>query len=142
LKLYMDCIFCKIIEGELPSYKVYEDKRVLAFLDINPVNKGHVLVVPKEHFNKFTDAPKDLLKDMISVIQNISLGVMDAVGAEGFNLGINNGAVAGQIVHHLHFHIMPRFENDGLNLWTGKTLTEEEMKRTAENIRRSLAKDY
>ena len=142
MKLYMDCIFCKIIEGELPSYKVYEDKRVLAFLDINPVNKGHVLVVPKEHFNKFTDAPKDLLKDMISVIQNISLGVMDAVGAEGFNLGINNGAVAGQIVHHLHFHIMPRFENDGLNLWTGKTLTEEEMKRTAENIRRSLAKDY
>jgi len=134
----MDCIFCKVVEGELPSYKIYEDKRILAFLDINPVNKGHVLVIPKEHFNKLTDAPKDLLKDMIVAVQVIANGVMEAVGAEGFILCVNNGRVSGQLVDHLHFHIIPRFDNDNLNLWPGKTMTNEEMSRISEGIKNIL----
>ena len=133
----MDCIFCKIIEGELPCYKVYEDKRVIAFLDINPINKGHVLVVPKEHYNNLLDTPKDLLKDLVIVIQKLTPDILEAIGAKDFNVGLNNGRAAGQIVDHVHFHVIPRFVGDNLHHWPGKTLTDEEMKRIAHNIKKS-----
>ncbi|MBU1131428.1 HIT family protein [Patescibacteria group bacterium] len=131
----MDCIFCKIIEGELPSAKVYEDKRILAFLDINPVNKGHVLVIPKEHYNNFLELPPDLLKELIVVVQKLSQPIMEAVGADGFNLVLNNGQAAGQLVHHVHFHIIPRFNNDNLHPWPGKTYQENEKERIAASIK-------
>lgn len=130
----MDCIFCKIIEGELPSAKVYEDKRIVAFLDINPINKGHTLIIPKEHYNNLNEIPLDLLKELIVVIQKLSRPVMEVVGADGFNLGFNNGQAAGQIVDHVHFHIIPRFKNDNLHPWPGKTYQESEIKRIAESI--------
>ena len=133
----MECIFCKIIEGELPCYKVYEDKRVIAFLDINPINKGHVLVVPKEHYNNLLDTPKDLLKDLVIVIQKLTPDILEAIGAKDFNLGLNNGRAAGQIVDHVHFHVIPRFSGDNLHHWPGKTFTDEEMKRIAHNIQKS-----
>lgn len=134
----MECVFCKIIHGELPCYKVYEDKRMIAFLDINPVNKGHLLLVPKDHYLNILDAPVDILKDLITCVQKLAKVLSEAVGSPGFNLGVNNGKSAGQAVEHLHFHIMPRFENDNLYLWPGKTLSEEEMIRISENIRKLL----
>ncbi|MDP2586470.1 MAG: HIT family protein [Candidatus Komeilibacteria bacterium] len=134
----MDCIFCKIIEGELPCYKVYEDKRALAFLDINPVNKGHVLIVPKEHHRNFLDLPKDLLKDLTSLAQDLAQNIMDGVGATAFNLTANNGKEAGQQVEHFHWHVIPRFANDHLHHWPGKTFSDEEMKRFTMTIRKSI----
>jgi histidine triad (HIT) family protein len=136
--LTMDCIFCKIVEGELPSAKIYEDKRILAFLDINPVNKGHTLVITKEHYNNLNELPPDLLKDVIMVVQRLSLPIREAVGAEGFNIIVNNGRVAGQLVDHVHFHIIPRLKQDNLHPWPGKTYQENEKERLAENIRKLL----
>ena len=134
----MDCIFCKIVEGELPAYKIYEDKRILAFLDINPVKKGHLLVIVKEHYENIIDLPKDLLKELISRVQDLAEGVMMGAGSRAFNIVLNNGREAGQLVNHIHFHIIPRNEGDNLHPWSGKAYTEEEMQRTANNIRKSL----
>src|SRR3989338_8746363 len=111
-----NCIFCKIIAGKIPTLKVYEDKDVMAFLDIAPANKGHTLIVPKKH-------SKDMLED-----NNKDLAaVMKAASAEGFNFIANTGPVAGQVVFHTHFHIIPRFENDGLKHWPKKDYSEDEM---------------
>lgn len=134
----MDCIFCKIVAGELPCDKVYEDKRALAFLDINPVNKGHLLVIPKDHFTNMFDAPADILKDLIVLCQRLAKTLTEVLGVKGFNLAVNNGPVAGQVVGHLHFHIIPRFEGDNLHLWSGKNMSEDEMKRTAESIKKLI----
>lgn len=134
----MDCIFCKIIEGELPSAKIYEDKRILALLDINPVNKGHTLVITKEHYNNLPDVPLDLLKELIVIAQKLTLPLMKAVGADGFNLTLNNGQAAGQLVNHVHFHIIPRFKGDNLHPWPGKTYQEKEKERIAEAIKKEL----
>lgn len=134
----MDCIFCKIVAGELPSANIYEDKRILAFLDLNPVNKGHVLVITKEHYNNLVEVPSDLLKEAIAAVQKISLPVMKAVGADGFNLMVNNGQTAGQLVEHLHFHVIPRFKGDNLHHWPGKTYKENERERIAKTIKELL----
>ncbi|HLC89757.1 MAG TPA: HIT family protein [Patescibacteria group bacterium] len=134
----MDCIFCKIVAGEIPSTKIYEDDQVLAFLDINPVNPGHTLVIPNNHFSDLSQTPVEVLQDLIAVIKKIIPAIMKGVGAQGFNLGLNNGSSAGQIIFHTHFHLMPRFPNDGHGLWTGKTYTPGEMEKVAENIKKLL----
>lgn len=135
LIVIMDCIFCKIIQGELPSYKVYEDERVLAFLDINPINPGHCMVIPKTHYENIFDAPEEVVVDLAKAVKKIAPGVSKAVGAKGFNLGVNNGVDAGQIVFHSHWHIMPRFPGDGHELWKGKEQYKENLFETAEKIR-------
>ena len=124
----------KIINGEIPCSKVYEDNKVIAFLDIAPVNKGHTLVLPKEHHKDITDTPADILAEVMKVVKKVAKAVMKVTGAEGFNLGVNNGKVAGQLVMHLHFHIMPRFENDGLKLWEGKKYEGKEEEEIAKKI--------
>ena len=116
----MDCIFCKIIEGDLPSYKIYEDKRALAFLDINPVSKGHIVVVPKEHYLNMFDVPPDILKDLVVVSQKLAKISTEALGIKGYNFTVNNGRVAGQVIDHLHFHIIPREFKDNRTK-SGKT---------------------
>ncbi len=129
-----DCIFCKIVAGEIPSHKVYEDEAVLAFLDIHPVNPGHTLVIPKAHHSDLLDTPPDLLSKLMQAIVKIAPIITKVVAAAGFNLGVNNGAAAGQIIFHTHFHIMPRFSSDGHKLWRGKELGREELRRIATNI--------
>ena len=103
-----DCIFCKMIAGEIPAARVYEDDIVLAFLDIGPVSDGHTLVIPKQHFGKLHDCPPELLGEVGSRLGKIAGAVADAMGSEGYNLLCNNGRTAGQLVEHLHFHIVPR----------------------------------
>lgn len=134
-----DCIFCKIVEGKIPCTKIYENDRILAFLDISPVNKGHALVIPKKHSETILDTDEKTLNEIMSVTKKLSAAIMKAVNADGFEVCINNKKAAGQLVPHLHMHIMPRFNNDGLKFdWPTKKFSESEMKKTAEIIRKAL----
>ncbi len=103
-----NCIFCAIAAGEIPSFKVYEDDLVLAYLDINPFSFGHTLVIPKEHSTGLLDTPSEVLKEIIVRVQKVAAHLKTALPCDGFNVLQNNGAAAGQTVHHLHFHIVPR----------------------------------
>jgi len=133
-----DCIFCKIIKGEIPSYKVYEDDDILAFLDLTPVSPGHTLVIPKAHHKDLLELPDDLAGKIITVIKKITPAILQGVGATDFNLGFNNGKIAGQVVEHAHFHIIPRIENDGHQHWHGKEYPYGEAEKTLEKIKRML----
>lgn len=116
-----DCIFCKIIAGEIPSTKIYEDEDTLAFLDISPIVKGHTLVIPKCHHNPITQTPDDVLAKCICVAKKIAQAQTEALGADGVNLHQANGSAAGQVVPHIHFHVIPRFDSDGHHWnWSGK----------------------
>ncbi len=133
-----DCIFCKIINNEIPSSKIYEDNKTLAFMDIMPVNKGHALVIPKEHHETLFDLPDDILKAVIMAVKKIGDAVKKAVNADGINIGVNNHKAAGQVVFHSHFHIIPRFNDDGLKTWPHKKYEDDEMPSYAEAIRKYL----
>ncbi len=111
----MTCIFCKIIKGEIPSGKIYEDDTVLAFLDINPANKGHALVLPKAHYGNIFDVPEPVLSKTIEIVKKIATAVLKVTNCDGVNILQNNNKAAGQLVPHIHFHIIPRFENDSVN---------------------------
>lgn len=133
-----NCIFCKIIKGELPSYKVYEDNRVIAFLNIHPVNVGHTLVVPKKHSkNIFDIAPKDWMA-VVEVVRELAIVVEKAVGANGINIGMNNREHAGQEVDHAHIHIIPRFKGDGFKLMPQGIYKDKEADETLAKIRSAL----
>lgn len=133
-----NCIFCKIIKGEMSADKVYEDDRLLAFLDINPVNAGHTLLVSKEHYENLYDLPDDILRQMAPMIKKLAMAIKEAVGAQGINIGMNNEKAAGQLVPHAHFHIIPRFSNDGHRHWHGEPYLEGESQQTAEKIKEAL----
>ena len=136
-----DCLFCKIISGEIPSQKIYEDRSVLAFLDMNPCNPGHALVVPKRHCEKLLDASGEDLRSIISVIPRIAAAILKAFNYKAFNLGVNNGAIAGQVIPHLHFHIVPRKEGDGYELFRGVRAEPVALEDAAERIKTVLAKE-
>jgi len=134
-----DCLFCKIISGQIPAVKVYEDDHVFAFLDIKPVNPGHTLVVPKKHFSDLLDADPDTLSKMIMAMQKMARAMVKALGLEAFNIGQNNGRIAGQLVDHLHFHLIPRAADDGLRHWPGKPYaSDEEAETVAKKLRQHL----
>lgn len=134
-----DCIFCKIIAGQIPSAKIYDHGGVYAFLDIAPVNKGHALVVPKKHHATLFDLPDDLGREMFAALKNVGRAVMTATGASGLNVGMNNYESAGQLVHHAHFHLIPRHDGDGLTLWTQHAYeSTEEMRKLAQAIAAAL----
>lgn len=136
------CIFCKVISGEFPSTKVYEDDSVVAFLDINPVNPGHTLVVPREHFATMLKTPDEVLDKLILAVKKLTPAILKAVGSNGFNLGVNTGGVAGQVVFHTHFHIMPRLPDDGHALWGARVYAEGEKEKIGEKIRYVLAQNH
>lgn len=108
-----DCIFCQIIEGDIPSRTVYEDDDVLAFLDVNPLQRGHTLVVPKQHAASIREMSDGDSLAVFRKVHDLVEPVVDAVDASAFNLGLNDGEAAGQEVPHVHFHIVPRFRGDG-----------------------------
>jgi diadenosine tetraphosphate (ap4A) hydrolase (histidine triad protein, cell-cycle regulation), putative len=112
-----DCIFCKIIAGEIPSSKVYEDDQVVAFLDISQVTSGHTLVVPKQHFRNLLEMDADSTSQLFARVPGIARKVMKATGAAGMNIINNNEEIAGQTVFHTHVHLAPRYEEtDGLQI--------------------------
>ncbi len=107
-----ECLFCKIIEGKVPADKIYEDRHALAFLDVFPRSPGHTLVIPKSHAEKLEDLPEIELQPLFSAVAKVSGIVLGALKAEGATIGINQGKVAGQVVEHLHVHMVPRFAGD------------------------------
>lgn len=124
----------------MPSQKVYEDDQVLAFLDIQPINPGHTLVVPKRHAENFLKTEEEDLAKVMAVVKKITPGILKAVGADSFNLGCNTGRAAGQVVFHTHFHIMPRLSTDGYRLWHPHDDAPSDLKKIAERIREELKK--
>ncbi len=130
-----DCLFCRIVAGEIPCDKIFESKSCMAFLDISPVNEGHALVMPKAHYPTLMDLPKELGNDLIEALSRVGKAIMEATGADGLNLMQNNFEAAGQLVHHAHFHLVPRFSDDGLTLWPQSTYeNQEEKSRLAAEI--------
>ena len=109
-----DCIFCKMVAGQIPVTKIYEDEVALAFLDIGPLSDGHTLVIPKQHFEKLHECPAEILGHVASCLGKIAASVTESVNSDGYNLLCNNGRTAGQLVEHLHFHIIPRNTGDGV----------------------------
>lgn len=135
----MDCIFCKIIKGEIPSAKVFEDENFLAILDINPVSKGHVLILPKKHCENLFDMDDELLSKTLKVLKHIGNAMKKALGVEGINLIQNNGKDAGQIIFHSHFHLIPRKAGDGIKIgMIHQKYADCELEQYAELIRKGF----
>lgn len=127
----MDCLFCKIINKEIPSKVIYEDDNYLSFLDINPNTKGHILVIPKKHVKNFTELTEEQATELIKVVKKIAPKLVSILGVEDYNLALNNGSVAGQIIDHVHWHIIPRYKDDGLKHWGSN---QEEIDRLEETF--------
>jgi histidine triad (HIT) family protein len=147
LKLYgdmvmmEDCLFCRIIAGKIPSEKVYEDDAVFAFLDVYPASEGHTLIAPKKHFSRFTDMDAESVASLFEAARKITAALENALSAEGSNIGINDGEVAGQEIPHVHVHVIPRRKGDGGTgiksiVWTEPDTNN--LKEIAERIRRVL----
>lgn len=136
-----ECIFCKIIKGEISSFKVFENDKVFCFFDINPLTKGHTLVIPKTHYKDIFEIPESDLKEIISAAKNLSIKITKTLGAEGVNLVNASGEFAEQSVFHFHLHIVPRYKTDGLEMnkwWQTKTQKAdfEELKQLAEKLKK------
>jgi histidine triad (HIT) family protein len=134
-----DCLFCKIVAGEISAARVYENATVVSFLDINPVNFGHTLVVPKTHYRNIFDAPEAALCALMAAAKKIAPAVKNAVSGDGVNLIMNNERAAGQIIDHTHLHIVPRFADDGFRHWEGRRkYADGEAEKMAANIKTRL----
>lgn len=134
-----DCVFCKIVTGEIPATKIFEDEVVLVFLDIGPISDGHTLVIPKQHFGRLHECPAELLGQISSRLGKIAGAVSAAMDCDGYNLLCNNGRAAGQLVEHLHFHIIPRNDGDGVfDRWPAYKYTEGIIEKIADQIRENL----
>jgi histidine triad (HIT) family protein len=131
-------LFKKIIAGEIPCEKIYEDDIAFAFLDIIPTNPGHTLVIPKKWSADLFDADPETLAHLIKVTQKLAKAIKEAVGAEGVNIVQNSGDAAGQKIFHLHFHIVPRHPGDGYEHWHGKPYPDGEIKHVGDKIRNVL----
>lgn len=119
------CIFCKIVQGEIPSHKIHETETTLAFLDIDPINIGHSLVIPKEHFENIYEIPDEILGDLMKSAKKLAKAIKKGLKADGINVTMNNDHAAGQRVFHLHIHVIPRLHDDGHPIWQGKRNYEE-----------------
>jgi histidine triad (HIT) family protein len=134
-----DCIFCKMVAGQISVTKIYEDEIVFAFLDIGPVSDGHTLVIPKQHVEKLHDCPSQLLGQVASRLGKIAKAVATAMNVEGYNVLCNNGKAAGQLVNHLHFHIIPRNAGDAVfDRWPSYKYQQGRIEAIAERIRQNL----
>ncbi len=135
-----DCVFCKMVAGEIPAVKLYEDEAILAFLDISPISDGHTLVIPKTHCSKVHQCDPEVLAKVASHLGRIAGAVAEAMDADGYNLLCNNGKAAGQAVDHVHFHIIPRKTGDGVfTQWPAYRYEEGRIAEIAEKIHKSLS---
>lgn len=112
MALKKDCIFCQIVEGKIKSKKVYDGPDGVAFLDINPRNPGHVLVIPRDHYQDIVDIPYDKAGELFKLVKKISIAVMKGMKADGITIAQSNGTASGQVIKHMHFHIIPRFSSE------------------------------
>ena len=134
-----ECIFCKIGAGEIPSATVYEDDDFRAILDLGPAAKGHTLVIPKSHSDNLLSVEPDTAAKALKVISKTANAIKEALGCDGINVVQNNGEAAGQTVMHLHFHIIPRYKNDSVNIgWQPMKPSNEELAATADLIKEKM----
>ncbi|MBK8268432.1 MAG: HIT family protein [Planctomycetes bacterium] len=135
-----NCIFCKIVLGQIPAIKVFESDTALAFLDVGPLAEGHVLIVPKEHYSDIRKITPEELALVMTPIPKLAAAIMRATGAQGLNFLQNTGAVAGQSVFHLHFHLIPRNDSDGLGYrWNAGKYAEGRAEELRTKIMAELA---
>jgi histidine triad (HIT) family protein len=137
----MDCIFCDIANKKEEAEILFENEEIISFLDIRPVNFGHALVIPKNHYENFLSVPADKLDRLIEFTQYLSKYIKEILKADGFNIIVNNGAAAGQTIYHFHFHIIPRFEKDFNFKPNFKIYSFGKMKEYADIIRDALKKE-
>ena len=137
----MECIFCKIVAGEIPGIKVLDEDRVLAFMDINPASQGHMLVVPKNHAENIFEISEADLSAVMSAVKRCAVAVKEALKAEGITVLQLNGKASDQLVTHLHVHIMPRWENDGMSVsqWEMGKGDIEELQEIARKVQEYLS---
>ena len=133
-----DCIFCKIVRGEIPSYKVYEDDETYAFLDINPTAPGHTLVIPKQHAMNIFEVSANDWGAVTETVRRLAGVLEQSLDADGINVMMNNREVAGQLVDHAHVHLIPRFKGDGLRPWPHGSYKDGEARQIQEKIRSEL----
>lgn len=134
-----NCIFCKIANGGIPSTTVYEDEDFRVILDLGPASRGHVLILPKEHFRDICEADEKTMAKILPLAARVGTAMKAGLGASGFNVVQNNGSSAGQTVFHLHVHVIPRYENGpAMVSWTPGKAEQEELQQTAEQLRREL----
>jgi len=123
-----DCIFCKLANGVIPTNSIYEDDDFNVILDAGPATKGHALILPKEHYANIYEIPEEKAGKVMILAKKLAIKMTDRLGADGFNLVQNNNSCAGQTVFHFHFHLIPRYENDGQNiLWNPTKPSAEEL---------------
>lgn len=131
-----NCVFCKILNGDIPSAKLYEDEDFEIILDVGPASFGHALIIPKNHYANLYEMPEELLAKSVSLAKVWGEKIVKALGADGLNLVQNNGPAAGQTVFHYHLHLIPRYDNDALGeLWKPGTLTDEQRQELLEKLR-------
>jgi histidine triad (HIT) family protein len=137
----MECIFCKIVSGEIPAVKVLDEELVVAFMDINPSSRGHMLVVPRNHAENIFEIPESDLVALIKAVKRCAKAVKEALNAEGITILQLNGKASDQIVPHLHIHVIPRWENDGLSVstWEMKPGDMEEIQEIALKVKEYLS---
>ena len=134
-----ECLFCKMVARQIPVTKIYENDDILAFLDIGPVSDGHTLIIPKQHYEKLDECPPELLAKVASYFEKIAKAVSSAMNSDGYNVLCNNGRAAGQVINHLHFHIIPRSIGDGVfSRWPSYKYTEGKIEEIAKQIREKL----
>jgi len=130
-----DCVFCKIVSGQLPSTKVAESPSAYAFMDIGPIARGHTLVIPRRHYVTLMDMPPDEVAALYDLAARVAPAVKAAVGCDGLNVLQNNGRTAGQVVMHVHVHLIPRWADDGLKWpWPARKADPAELKALAAQI--------
>ena len=135
-----NCIFCKIINKQIPSSVVYEDNDVVAFLDISQATKGHTLVLPKKHYANLLEIEEEVLAKVIKVAKMIATSMQDSLGAKGFNLVNNCNEVAGQSVMHFHLHIIPRYDHEEFVIAPKENNNKFDLKEIQEQIKNGLVK--
>lgn len=134
-----DCIFCKIAAGQIPCNKIYEDENVLAFLDIGPLSDGHTLIIPKQHYTRMHECPPQVVACIGSVLPKVAGAVFNVLAPDGYNVLCNNGRASGQLVEHLHFHIIPRKAGDGIfTQWPAHKYPQGRVEKLAADIRAKL----
>jgi len=135
-----DCVFCKIVSGQIPSEVLFENEQVVTILDINPIHYGHALVIPRKHFRDFLEVTPDFFPSILDAARVVSSALVEGLHLEGFNLFSNNGVAAGQSVFHFHLHITPRYENDNIRFVLNlKKYETGKMKQYADLIRGCIA---
>jgi len=134
----MTCLFCQILDGKIPAHFIYEDDSHVAIMDKYPIHRGHSLVIPRKHHEKITDMNVGEVSDLFSKVPSISRAVIEATGADGFNIGQNNGRAANQIIPHVHVHVIPRYIRIGV-AWPKRSIADDkELEGLAAKIRKCM----